>query len=148
MASSFGTARAVKLHTFFGGGSARFKLFCVALVACGPLPWMIVHFALAGQARALVAPLGFLSGLFAVLAVQLRRQPKIYGSDGGLDLEWAWGTKRHLQWDDIRDVQELVSLGPSGVSFRLGLRTGSLVLCARRDFPERIYHLKLTRPTG
>lgn len=136
----------VRLHSFFGAGTARVRLICIVLFVAVPLPYTVVHLVRAGLGHELVAPLFFFAGLCLFVFLQLRQQPKIYGSDAGLELEWPWGTTRHLAWNDVVDVQQVSLTRLAGVAFRLGLRHGSITIQARDDFPERIYQLKLTQP--
>jgi len=108
---------------------------------------MTVQFVTSGRARELPPALLISAAMGAIFFWQLRQLPTVYGNADGLDLTWPWGQKRHLPWEDVLDVQDITLPWSGRPQFRLGLRQGSLILYARRDFPERIYQLKLTRPT-
>ena len=147
MASAHEQQAKVRLHPWYTGIFSKFAFGWAVLFFGGGVPWVTVQFVTSGRARELPAALLLSAAVGAIFFWQLRQRPTVYGSADGLDLTWPWGQKRHLPWEDVLDVQDITLPWSGRPQFRLGLRQGSLILYARRDFPERIYHLKLTRPT-
>jgi hypothetical protein len=133
----------VVIHTFVYGGSARLLLVWVALVLFIGLPCAFVHLIRTGQACEL-PQLVVLSAAFCFITwLQMRERPLAHGSATGLELEWAWGAKRHIDWVDIRSIKATSLLGRFlGRRFRLELGAGALEFYARSDFPELVEQFK------
>jgi len=146
MAKAAIPAGALELHTGRYGGSARLLFVWSSVCVCLLVPWLTADFIRTGDQgdKTLLS----LLGLFCVVSFfQLRQRPKIYGSESGLDLEWAWGKRLHLPWAEVHDVRQLAFPPFGGARFRLGLSRGSIRFYACPDFAEKIYRLKLTLPT-
>ena len=127
----------IALHTAAYGGSARplmiWTLIGLAILLPGPVIRALRH----GTAGDLLN--GFAMALvFAwMFWFQLRERPRVYASDAGLDLEWAWGSRRHIAWSEIRGVEVNSLLGKYlGRRFRVQLAHGSLHFYARSDLPK------------
>lgn len=133
----------VELHTFLYGGTARLLLVWVFVVLLVGVPGGAGYLLVTGQARDLVNLFGVAAALCVVSWVTVRERPLVYGSRAGLDLEWAWGKKRHIAWKDIRHVKTTSLLGRFiGRRFRLELPKGSVEFYARPDLPKVIERFK------
>src|SRR5882724_4435053 len=127
----------IVLHTAAYGGSARplmiWTLIGLAILLPGPVIRALRHGAagdlLNGFAMALV--------FCWIFWFQLRERPRVFAGDAGLDLEWAWGTRRRIAWSEIRSITADSLLGTYlGRRFRVQLVKGSLSFYARSDMPR------------
>ncbi len=138
---SRGAARErVCLHTALYGGSARSTFWLTVLALAVAVPAVLVNLLRHhgdGAWFLLMLPL-----FGSIIYVQLRERPEIYGTLQGLDLEWAWGKKRHLAWREIRSIECNSLVNVHARRFRLRLARGSLDLFARKDFLAVIDELK------
>ena len=130
----------VALHTLMYGGSARFLFVISSLALCIGLPVLLVYSLQHDQPISWLFPLVV---LFCISAfVQIRERPEIYGTPDGLDLEWAWGKKRHIRWQEIRSIECNSLLNMHGKRFRLSLTHGSADVFARNDLLRVLEELK------
>ena len=69
---------------------------------------------------------------------RLRYVPYVYATPSGLDLQWAWGDQRHIDWHEVLEVRVNRLSGPGPKRFRLYLADEALEFDARSDLPELI----------
>jgi hypothetical protein len=129
--------RRLALHTAAYGGSARPLLIWGLIGWSVLLPGLAIDSVRHGTPRELLSLCAMALVFGFIFWFQLRERPRVYASDAGLDLEWAWGTRRRIAWSEIRSVKANSLLGKYlGRRFRVQLVKGSLTFYARSDLPK------------
>jgi predicted phage tail protein len=130
-------AERIKLHTAKYGGNAR------ALLIGAMFGWSIIVSCLVidtmrtGTASDMLNLLGLTLVFGWIFWFQLRERPLAYASATGLDLERAWGSRRHFGWSEIRHIKASSLFGRHfGRRFQVQLAKGSLHFYARSDLPQ------------
>ncbi|HEY3667661.1 MAG TPA: hypothetical protein VGL19_16775 [Polyangiaceae bacterium] len=131
------TPSRIPLHTAAYGGSARPLLIWGLIGGTIILPGIVIDTVRRGSARDIFNMLALALVFGWIFWFQLRERPRVYASNAGLDLEWAWGTCRRIAWSEIRSVKADSLLGKYlGRRFHVRLSKGSLHFYARSNLPE------------
>lgn len=137
MAAAERSPSRIPLHTAAYGGSARLLLILCLIGFTIMLPGIVSDVLRHGTTRDILNLLALALVFGWIFWFQLRERPRVYASDAGLDLEWAWGTARRIAWSEIRSVRANSLLGKYlGRRFHLQLVKGSLHFYARSDLPK------------
>jgi hypothetical protein len=73
-----------------------------------------------------------------MLSARLSYLPQIHGGPRGLDLQWVWGKPRHLEWQEVLEIQVDRMSSPQAKRFRVYLADEALEFNARADFAQLI----------